>query len=615
LPAPDARDTTEVNRSEAVRLFVERATARGASFRLTRDNAATIGRICRRLDGLPLAIELAAARANVLAPEQIEARLNDSLRLLATARRTATPRQRTLSATFDWSYALLSEDERRVFERLGVFPGPFPLEAAEAVCGAEPVGPLDVLDHLGELVDKSLVVAELDTDTVHYRLLQTVRTYAYQRLADRHEVETIQHQLAEWYARMMESAVGDLRADNPSQRTAGQRTWLAQLELEHDNVRAALAWSIQHGHTETALRLGAGMSRFWMYHGHPSEGRSWLTRVLALAGDDHPPHSDGTPFMDCMFSAGMLALQQGDVTATRRQFERILQLACLQRGRRMRGGAHIQLGGLALLQADLAEAQARFEEAIEILGDGNEWLVANACGGLARVALRRGDSTSARRLSEEALAVYRRVGDERQAASAAILLGMIQVDAGQMDAARARFREGMTVCREIHDPEGLIFGLLGSGTLAVAERRPEEALRLLGAADEHAGRNDLGLLRQSPAMKRAIQVARAKLTVRAANAALAAGRSLSLAQAVDEALGAAPCPDSQAVMLQTVTLTRREREVAVLIARGLTNRQIAEHLVISERTVDNHVANILEKLGFSVRAQVAAWTVEHGLAK
>src|SRR5215831_10316611 len=327
LPAPESTAISEVGQAEAVRLFVDRAQARAPTFKLTRHNAAVVARICQCVDGLPLAIELAAARSNVLAPEQIEVRLKDSLHLLVSARRTAAARQRTLSATFDWSYVLLSEHEQRVFERLAVFAGPFQLEAAEAVCGAAPVGRVHVLDHLGELIDKSLVVPESNHDTVRYRLLQTVRQYAYQRLVDRQEVESTQRLQAEWYAQLMDMAVLDLRAENPSHRKASQRTRLAQLAREHDNIRGALDWSIQQRETELCLRLGAGASRFWLYHGHLSEGRDWLTRILALVVDGHPPHTDGTPFMDCLFSAGLLASQEGDTTATRRHFERILQLA------------------------------------------------------------------------------------------------------------------------------------------------------------------------------------------------------------------------------------------------------------------------------------------------
>jgi non-specific serine/threonine protein kinase len=616
LPSPESTTASEVGSAEAVQLFVDRATARAATFRLTRHNAAVVGRICRRVDGLPLGIELAAARANVLAPEQIEVRLSDSLQLLVNARRTAAARQGTLSATFDWSYALLSEHEQRVFERLAVFAGPFELEAAEAVCGAPPVGPLHVLDHLGELVDKSLVVTESDSDTVRYRLLQTVRQYAHARLVARLELEATRYLQAEWYARLMDMAVRDLRADDPLHRNASQRTRLSQLAREHDNIRAALEWSLQHGETELCLRLGAGVSRFWLYHGHLSEGNAWLTRILTLAGDSHPPHIDGTPFMDCLFSAGLLTSQQGDITATRRHFERILQLASVQRAPKTRGGAHIQLGYLAFMQGDINGARTMYEQVIEILGHAHEWLVANAHGGLTQIALAQGDLTLARRLAEQSLVVYQKLGDERQTAFVWIRLGRIDIDEGRLDAALARLHDGLTLSRELDDPSGMIAGVVGFGMLALAQRQPERALRLLGAAEANAERTDIIFLRQWSLMQRSTQSARSLLAERDADKAYLAGRNLTLDQAIDEALGAvSEPPPVESSKASTATLTRREKEVALLITRGLTNRHIAERLVISERTVDNHVANILEKLGFSARAQVAAWSIANGMAK
>jgi non-specific serine/threonine protein kinase len=617
LPSRDSVAVSEVGRSEAVRLFVDRATARAPTFRLTRHNATVVGRICRRVDGLPLGIELAAARANVLAPEQIEARLNSSLELLVNARRTAAARQSTLSATFDWSYALLSEQQQRLFERLAVFAGPFDLEAAEAICGTRPVAPAHVLDHLAELVDKSLVVTESDTDSVRYRLLQTVRQYAHARLVDRQELETTQHRQAEWYARLMDMAVRDLRADDPSHRNASQRVRLAQLAREHDNIRATLDWSIQHGETNLCLRLGAGVSRFWLYHGHLSEGIGWLTRILALAGDSYPPHIDGTPYMDCLFSAGLLASQQGDATATRCHFERILQLASVQRAPKARGGAHIQLGYLAFQEGDLAGARAMYEQVIRMLGHAHEWLVANAFGGLTQIALAQGDSTLARRLAEQSLAVYQKLGDERQTAFVWIRLGRIDIDDGRLDAARARLHDGLKLSRELDDPSGMMAGLVGFGFLATAQRHPEQALRLFGAADAHAEKAGISFLRPwVVTTQRAAQAARAMLAEREANKAFLAGRNLTLDQALDEALGAVREPPAfGSGNSSTPTLTRREKEVALLITRGLTNRHIAQRLLISERTVDNHVANILQKLGFSARAQVAAWSIESGIAE
>jgi non-specific serine/threonine protein kinase len=610
LPHPASDATNERNQSEAMRLFVDRATTRSPHFKLTKDNAAVVGRICHRLDGLPLAIELAAASVNVLAPDQIEARLDDRVRSLVSARRTATARQQTLSATFDWSYALLSPEEQRVFERLSVFAGPFELEAAEAVCGARPVGSAHVLDYLTELINKSLVLAESDRDGVRYRLLQTVCQYAYERLCDRNEVDNAHHRQAEWYAQMTEVALRDLRSDERGQRQGGQGVWLARLEREHDNLRGALSWCLQREQTDLALRLGAGVARFWLYHGHLSEGRGWLSRIFGLVGDGYPPYADGTPYMDALFNAGMLASSQGDFAAARQVFERVLRLTSGPTARLVRGGAHIQLANLAAMQGDLTGARNMFELAIEILGSEARWMVANATMGMSRVLLRQGDSVTARRLTEESLATYRDVADERQTAGALLSLGDIHAAERRLDEARACLREGLTISRAIADPISLVIGLAYFASLAVAERHPEQALRLLGAAATFVETGARGFTAQRLDLDGRMQSARDMLAARVAEAALAAGRKLTLEEAVDEALGTpARAPEPPAG-----PLSRREGEVAELIARGLTNRQIAERLVISERTADNHVANILSKLSFSTRAQIAAWTIERGLA-
>jgi predicted ATPase/class 3 adenylate cyclase len=537
LPAAPARDSVESQQCEAVRLFVDRASERSPDFRLTERNAPVIGRICHRLDGLPLAIELAAARVNVLAPEQIEARLDDCLRLPSSGRRSGVARQQTLPSTFDWSYALLSGDERRVFERLSVFAGQIELEAAEAVCSAPPVGKAQVLGHLAELVDKSLLLRETGERDARYRMLQTVRQYACERLLQRGEVDSLRQGLAEWYAEMMDVVVRDLRADTRSSgRKAGQGTWLARLEQDQANLRAALDWSIENKQTETALRLGAGLSRFWLYHGHLSEGCGWLTQILALAGDSHPPHADATPYMDCLFNLGMLAREHGDLATARRTFERILELGAPPTARFVTCGAHIQLGRLALLEGDLAFARAMYQRAIEIVGRANDWMVANAVSGLADVAMREGDIPSARQLGEESLSIYRRVGDDVQTAYSLQHLASMDISEGQLDAARARLREALTISQSVADPVGLARGLVRCGSLALAERRPERALRLFGAASTYCDAAELGFIRQTMALDKRISAAYEMMDGAAADAARLAGQALGLDQAVEEVL-------------------------------------------------------------------------------
>jgi non-specific serine/threonine protein kinase len=243
-------------RSESERLFLERAMAAAPEFVLGDRHAAAVPEICRRLDGIPLAIELAAARVRVLSPEQIVARLSDRFGLLVGASRTAPIRHRTLRAALEWSYDLLSEHEQPVFDRIAVFAGGWGLEAAEAVCGEPASPPGEVLDELTRLVDKSLVLADPRGREVRYRLLETVREFALDRLAARGETESVRWRHAEFYRALAERAEPELRG-------VEQASWLARLELEHDNLRAALHWAAEAGAPELALHLAGALWRFW----------------------------------------------------------------------------------------------------------------------------------------------------------------------------------------------------------------------------------------------------------------------------------------------------------------------------------------------------------------
>jgi non-specific serine/threonine protein kinase len=261
--------------SDAVRLFVERAAVVRPGFALTADNAAAVAEICRRLDGIPLAIELAAARARVLAVEQIAARLDDRFRLLTGGSRTALRRQQTLQATLDWSYQLLSDEERTLLRRLAVFAGGFTVEAAEALGAGGSIRAFDVLDRLGALVDKSLVVAEDAGAHARYRLLETIRQYAADRLLEADEVGSVRDRHRDWYFALA------VRAE-PELSGSGMEEWLERLEAEHDNLRAALAWSLESD-PKLGLQLAASLGGFWMARGHHVEGRRWLEAFLTRA--------------------------------------------------------------------------------------------------------------------------------------------------------------------------------------------------------------------------------------------------------------------------------------------------------------------------------------------
>ncbi len=283
LSLPEAQQLVNLDaliQSDAVRLFIERAQSADGRFALTEGNATAVVQICRRLDGIPLAIELGAARVKVMSAEQIAGRMDDFFRLLTAGSRTSLPRHQTLRAAIEWSYNLLSEAEKAVFRRLAVFRGGWSLEAAEAVCAGEDFEPFDALDLLGRLVEKSLVIKEEQGGQARYRMLEMIRQYTERQLyASEDEVEEAHNRHLDWFLALAETAA-------PLLRTAEQIAWLERLELEHDNLRAALGWALEGKHGEEALRLVGALFYFWQIHNHEREGKDWMKRTLDLAEAD-----------------------------------------------------------------------------------------------------------------------------------------------------------------------------------------------------------------------------------------------------------------------------------------------------------------------------------------
>lgn len=304
LPLPETSHLPPLERLVkygAIQLFIERAAAVLPSFKLTSENAVAVLQICRRLDGIPLATELAAARVKVLSVEQIAARLDDSYRLLTGGRRTALPRHQTLRATMDWSYSLLSEKERILFRRISAFAGGVTLEAAEAVCTDVSIEEGEILDVLSRLVDKSLVMVEERGGEVRYRFLETIRQYSQERLWEAGEVALLQERHWNWYTGLVERAELELLSTH-------QAVWFNRLEREHDNLRAALGCSLERGEAEIAARIGGAIWRFWLLHGYLSEGSRWLERALAGVSGMSVARAKA------LFAPGVPVIHQGRVT-------------------------------------------------------------------------------------------------------------------------------------------------------------------------------------------------------------------------------------------------------------------------------------------------------------
>ncbi|MBI3974619.1 MAG: tetratricopeptide repeat protein [Chloroflexi bacterium] len=475
---------------DAVQLFVDRAVAARPDFALTAENARAIGQICHRLDGLPLALELAAARVPVLTPAQIAARLDDRFRLLTGGRRTALPRQQTLRATLDWSHASLAPAEQSLFRRLAVFAGGWTLEAAEAVCAdaaagavaadatdrtdaagaacpSEGVAAAEVLDLLARLVEKSLVVVDARGSEARFRLLETVRAYAAERLGEAGEAARLRARHATWYLAVAEQAESGLRGQ-------GQEAWLGRLEREHDNFRAALAWSLEGGEAETGTRLAAALWHFWAVHGHFAEGRRWLERALQANGRATARHR-----ARALNGAGNLAWYQGDLAVARAHHE-----ACLALRRELGDQQGIaaslnNLGLVARAQGDYASARAHHEESLALrrrLGD--RWSIASSLNNLGLVAKGLGDHTLARAYYEESLALSRELGNKHITSAALNNLGIIARVQGDHALARAYFDESLALRQELEDRWGIASALGSLGQLA-ADQGDHTAARSL----------------------------------------------------------------------------------------------------------------------------------------
>jgi non-specific serine/threonine protein kinase len=614
-PAEEVTSCHSVATYDATRLFVERAVAVFPSFSVDDQNGGTVARICARLDGIPLAIELAAARASVLTPDQINERLSDCFRLLADANRVALPRHQTLRATLDWSFALLSGVERALFSQLAVFAGGWTLEAAEAVCAAE-AGELsggDVLEVLAGLVDKSLVAADHASDVVRYRMLETVRAYAWEKLRARGEERAVRDRHCAWFATLAARADGKIRGRD-------QAASLASLEREHDNLRAALAWSVDTERVENALRLAGDLAWFWRIHGHIGEGRRWLTLALGL-----PYTSPPLGRARALNGAGLLIHAQGDAASAERLLAEGLRVARERGDIPAEGWALHGLGRVAELSRDFGRATAVLEESLRRFRDLDD---SSGCAysllHLANIARDSDDNARARALYAEALKLGRDNGDGWVLGWTLAQAAYVDTVANDMHQATALYLEGLVILHKIQAVWGIAECLMGLTGLAGASGQPDRAARLFGA--EQSLRERVGGITDCyggfPAHQAGLIAAQESLGAQRFDALAREGRAMSLDEVVTYALTArndaqraslAKAGASKSTPRSAFPLSVREREVAVLLAQGLSNREVARALVITPRTADTHVMNILTKLRLHSRAQVAAWAAQHGL--
>ncbi|MDX6379612.1 MAG: hypothetical protein QOI57_636, partial [Rubrobacteraceae bacterium] len=458
---------------EAVRLFVERARSKMGSFELTPENARTVVEVCRRLDGIPLAIELAAARVTVLTVEQIAERLRDSLGLLTAGSRTATPRQQTMRATLEWSYDLLSEQEQKLFNRLSVFADGWMLEAAEAVGAGQEMRKEEVLDLLSRLVDKSLVVAESGADgLVKYRMLESVRQYGRERLEESEEAEVVLGRHAALFLALAEQAAPELNGPLQVQ-------WRKRLDGEQDNLRAAIAWLLRKGELEEAARLGWALWSFWWIRGHFTEGRRWMEETLAKG-----VAMSMSSWAKASFVAGMMAGGQGDYQSAEPLLEESLSL--FRELGDKQGVAHA-LGSAGLVAVDQKQYERGIillEEAVDLfLEVGERWGAAAMLNYLAAAWLSQGDHARAKQLVERGLALSREIGDGQGISDALYILAMVAQAECNHEQARGLFVEGLKFSVEVGEETKVAYFLEGLAALAASEGKVVHAARLWGAAE------------------------------------------------------------------------------------------------------------------------------------
>lgn len=456
LSAPDpARlgSREQVTAFEAVRLFIDRATAIRPDLVITAADIPLLAQVCHRLDGIPLAIELAAARVKVLSIEQIAARLQDRFRLLVGGSRTAPHRHQTLRAVMEWSCGLLSEPEQVMFRRLAVFSGGCTLDAAETICAGGAIERDRVLDLVSQLVDKSLVIARTQGPEARFHMLETIREYARENLTETGDARATRDRHRDWFQRFAEQA--DATA------SAADEGWLDRLQIEHDNLRAALDHSIEARAGEAALRLAGALRRFWLIRGYWAEGRQYLETALTVTD------TNGTPRTRALAGAAILAQSQGD-------YERAEVLSrerlTLQRALGDKRGIADSLNSLGIAMLERGDYRAARELLDESLAYGREvddpQATASALINLANVAEHEGDYETAGRLCEESLELFRTIGDRRGSAFALNLLGLVASDQGDYAAARTRFEAGLAMRRELGDKRGIAGSLLQLGMVA-----------------------------------------------------------------------------------------------------------------------------------------------------
>ncbi|HEX5188186.1 MAG TPA: LuxR C-terminal-related transcriptional regulator, partial [Streptosporangiaceae bacterium] len=645
LPAAGERDALlEVTQSEAGQLFVQRAAAARPGFELTEGNAAAVAGICRTLDGVPLAIELAAARVRALSPDQIRDRLADRFELLALGNRAAPARQQTLRAAVQWSNELLTAHERVLLNRLSVFHG-WNLDMAERVCADASFPAGQVLVELRALIDKSLVSmdGELNGDA-RYRLLDTVRELAAEHAASAGELTCLR-------AAHRDCMLGIAEEIASVAYVRGEPSWPERVALYHRartdraNFNLALACCVQRGDAAEGLRMSHALSGYWLASGEVAEGAGWIDRLLAIDA----PVPPGIRARALAVRAE-LAFEQLDYTAAAGHAKECLELsrpikdgnpaaayrllaltelvsggteqaldhagaavaAAKEMGDDWEEGVAIAVRAAVLgAQGDLTAAEKVYQQALDVLRDNNGWGVANVSYGLGQIARARHDLGAAAEHFSAALALYRQIDARPEMARCLAGIGRIAMTEGDLTVAAESLTESMRLSLATGHRLAIARGLQALAGLADALGETAHAIRLAGAAQTAS--DAIGAQPSASASRGLgglLKGAADSLGHGAVAELFAEGKAMSPHQAMQ--LLAAPAVAPAAAPAPSGPLSGREFEIATLAVSGLSNREIAEQLVIAHATVARHIANIFTKLGVTSRAQLAVWMAEHG---
>ncbi len=529
LPDPKRLPSLErLSQYESVRLFIERAQAVKSDFVITNEDAPAIAEICVRLDGLPLAIELAAARIKLLPPQAMLARLQARLKLLTGGARDLPARQQTLRGAIEWSYELLDEGEKQLFRRMAVFQGGRTFEAVEAVCNANGDLQADVLEGVGSLLGKSLLQQRKGTDEEpRFWMLETIHEFAREAMAESGEADVLHHEHAAYFLRFTEEA--ELQLTGGRQAEAFNR-----LEEEHDNLRAALEWSLgEKGSVETALRMCWSLWRFWVRRGHYAEGRRWTQRALASG-----PNAPALMRARVHYAVGLINLYQGDTATAVIHDKEALALFSEVGDKRGMSWALNDMGNLAYMEGDLQKAITLFEESLVLkreLGDQRD--IAIGIGNLGEMARFSGDYERASSLFEESLTVQRQLKDKYGMAITITNIGYIASSQGDHDKALVHLQESLAICWELGDKVNTAGALAGLAGVAVAKGQAARAARLFGAVE--AILDSVGALMNTTDKadyEQNVASARAQLGEEAWQAMWAAGRAMRIEQAIAYAL-------------------------------------------------------------------------------